>query len=127
MRILDLANYIINKSINLNKPINWLTLNRILLLINYELNLEYGIVIISDKEKEVELNEDTNEISNIYINSVKEEYSTYGINKLISTKELKYHIDYDLLDKVDHYLYLYLKLEPGDIRNQVEEKVYSKK
>lgn len=127
MRILDLANYVINKSINMNKPINWLTLNRILLLINHELNLEYGIVIISDREKEIELNEDTNEISNVYISDVKEEYSNYGIGKLISTKELKYHIDYDLLDKLDHYLYLYLKLEPGDIRNQVEEKVYNKK
>lgn len=126
MTTLDLASYIINKSIDLNKPVNWATLNRIMLLIDHELDYEYGIKLIPIKELDCFQNKETNEILDVYITSVKYEFSSHGASKLIVSRELKYYLDYDLLDKIDPILIKYLDMTPGTISDIVKEKVISK-
>lgn len=126
MKILDIANYVINKSIDLNKPVNWITLNRILLLISDELNKNYNISIFSNREIEYSFNQDTQELSDIIISDIKDNYSSYGSSKIISTKEIEYYLDNDLLNKVDNYLEGYLSMSPIEMVDKVKENVYSK-
>lgn len=126
MKILDIANYVINKSIDLNKPVNWITLNRILLLISDELNKNYNISIFSNREIEYSFNQDTQELSDIIISDIKDNYSSYGSSKIISTKEIEYCLDNDLLNKVDNYLEGYLSISPVELVDKVKENVYSK-
>lgn len=126
MKILDIANYVINKSIDLNKPVNWITLNRILLLISDELNKNYNISIFSNREIEYSFNQDTQELSDIIISDIKDNYSSYGSSKIISTKEIEYYLDNDLLNKVDNCLEGYLSMSPIEMVDKVKENVYSK-